>query len=129
MSLIQVKGSFVPEEKYLEVMGRIFTLEQRKNAIKNKLEKDGFINGSYIRPFFENNDMTIHDNQLDYVVKSFDPETQIFSIELTSNKPLPEGCEVAMAYECKPVGGLEVEVIDIYFSYLNCANQVAYGYF
>lgn len=128
--IMQVNGTFMPEDNLLEITGSLVSIEQRTKAIKDKLEKNGFIKGAYIRPIkFENNELIITEEQVDFLVRDFDHETKLFSIELTTDKPFPEGCEVAIAYECIKTGNYTADVIGIYFAYLNNAEQMPYGHF
>lgn len=128
--IMQVNGTFIPEDELLEITGRLVSMEQRTKAIKDKLEKNGFIQGAYIRPIkFENNELIITEEQVDFLVRDFNPETKIFSIELTTDKPFPEGCEVAMAYKCIKTGNHTADVIGIFFAYLNNVEYMPYGHF
>ncbi len=130
MNLIQVKGTFVAAEILLKAMGSLINTEQRVNAIQAKLKQDGLINGAYIRPIhFIGEDLKIPEDQVRFLVRGFDPETQLFSIELTTDEPFPEGCEVAMAYECIRTGEGTADIVGIYFAYLNNPSQMPYGHF
>lgn len=130
MSLIQVKGTFISMDEFWKSSGRFVSVDTRERAIIAKLKKDGFISGAYIRPvYFEDKELIIPEGQVEFLVRGFDPDTQIFSIELTTDNPFPEGCEVAMCYECIQSGEYGAKVVGIYFAYLNNVNQMPYGHF
>lgn len=130
MSLIQVEANFVSEDTLKESCGYLIPLDERKKAIEEKLQQCGGINGAYIRPvIFKNTDHILPEDQIDFIVRGFDPEALTFSIELMKDRPFPEGCTVAMAYECKMAGDCMATVVGIYFSYLNNDELKPYGHF
>lgn len=130
MNLIQVKGTFLSMDDFWKSSGRFVSIDARERAVIAKLEKDGFISGAYIRPVrFADKGLIIPEDQVRFLVRGFDPDTQVFSIELTTDEPFPEGCEVAMAYECTYSGKYGAKVDGIYFAYLNNVTQMPYGHF